>query len=49
MFNLAYGLHWSYDDMREMPMEDLARFHQLLQDQWEREREDAKKARGSKR
>jgi len=43
MFNLAYGFHWSWQDMMEMPIYELFLFHELLQAQWEREREAAKR------
>jgi len=38
MFNLAYGLNWSYHDMMDMPVEDLLLFHALLEEQWDREK-----------
>jgi hypothetical protein len=42
LFNLAYGLHWHYQDMLELSYEVLIRMHELLQEQWERERKALK-------
>ena len=40
MFHLAYHLHWGYDEMLEMPFDDMMMFFALLADQKSKEKEE---------
>jgi hypothetical protein len=42
MFQMAYHLHWSWDMMNEMPMQDLMLFYRMLESQKDMEKDAAK-------
>ena len=45
MFFLAYHLHWGYDELLDMPVDDRWGFVRLLKEQLEREKGALEQAR----